>query len=112
MAKGTHAAGGTFNDHELSDPHPPDQVRRAVLGGELLSVGTDSLESSQAEQQSSESEKASLQSPAQTTDSPSNPTGTAEDFTAPTTVTSGRKAKASRSGRASTRVIPDEDEFD
>lgn len=125
MAKATHSQEiitGTpesFTDHELSDPNPPVTITRAVLGGELQSVGTDSSEPSNVETQSDKSENPDPQSPAQTTENPSGQSGKEEsDSTAHTTGGSGRRTTQPRSGKraaptrkAAVRTIPDDDDF-
>lgn len=111
MAKATHANGPTFSDHELSDPTPPYAIQRAMLGvvperepveeeGELVSVGTDSSESSSSEHKSSRATKQSPQEPAPSTENPSDPTATVpEGSSANSTGSAGRATTPRRSGK-------------
>lgn len=77
MAKVTHAqevstgTSDSYTEHELSDPHAPDQIRvtRAVIGGESESVGDNSKQSSASEESESDSQRQPRREPAQTTDS-------------------------------------------
>lgn len=93
MAKSTKAqevATGTsdsYTEHEKADEHPPLKVTRAVLGGDHMpervggdspSVGMDSSEFSENEQQSSEHEKILLPEHVRTTESPYDQTVTGD----------------------------------
>lgn len=84
MAKSTSSRGATFTQHELSDPTPPPRVRRAMLGGDPKSVGTDYSEPSLSESRSSAREKLNPQGPVRTTESLSDRTDQ-EDSTANST---------------------------
>lgn len=126
MAKNTHAqeaATGTsdsFTEHELSDPVPPIQVTRAVLGGELLSVGNNSEASTEKQSKTNESENQPPRQPAQTTENPSNQPGKETGSNATLTGGSGHSKPARQSGRKATpakkanvrTTDPDFDEFD
>lgn len=91
MAKSTHSqevltgTSDSFTEHEITDPNPPYQVQRAMLGdlivreGDEELVGMDSLESSLSKPQSSEHSKANHQEPALTTESLSGQTETAQE---------------------------------
>lgn len=75
MSKSTKASGATFTDYELADPRPPEtvvRVTRAMLGGEPQSVGMNSSQSSQSEQQPSGEPNSTLRQPAPMTENPSN----------------------------------------
>lgn len=97
MAKGTHAQGATFSEHELSDPEPPSgheetfRVQRAMLGGELQSAGTPYSESSESELSSSGLSTASPQELAQTTGSLSSQLEEGEGSSAAMTGGDGQK---------------------
>lgn len=115
MAKTTKAQGPSFSDDELSDPHPPVQVKRAILGqnpeelqrGELTesegiersdesSVGTVSSQPSSSGTRSSEQTKQTRQEHARTTESRSGPLET-EDSTALLTGGHGQRTQQPQS---------------
>lgn len=125
MAKATHSqeiltgTADSFTEHELNDPSPPVVVRRAMLGGDPKSVGTDSSESLNRETQSDKSENQDLPSPAQTTENRSGQTEQESDSSARSTGGGGRKTTPQRSGkrapvtrRASSRAVDEDDDFD
>lgn len=132
MAKSTHSqeiltgTSDSFTDHEMSDPHPPYVVRRAMLGvlkeGGESSLGTTYSEPSSDETQSDKTLNPDLQEPAQTTENPSDQTEK-EDSGAPLMGGHGRRMEDPQSARkgtrktparrASSRAVPtDDDDFD
>lgn len=82
MAKSTRANGPTYTEHELSDPHPPVTIRRAMLGRDNWPVqedGGDSSASSEKINPSGEPNKQPDQPPVPSAANPSNLDGTASD---------------------------------
>lgn len=113
MAKATRHSGPSYTEHELSDPNPPPQIQRAMLGDDLQSVGTDLSESSESESPLETGSNQAPQEPAHTTENPSDQTER-EGTDADTTDTGGRsssKATATRTSRkkAQTRAVDDDD---
>src|SRR5262249_14796782 len=114
MAKGTHASGASFTEHELSDPHPPPvMIKRAMLGvvpesesdvdggSEEQSVGMDSSEFSSTERKRNTRSTRSRREPVQTTETLSDQTDTDKvDSSAPSTDGGGQRTRPRRSGRA------------
>lgn len=84
MAKNTRAqevstgTSDSYTEHEKSDTNPPPRVQRAMLGGDSPSVGMDSSEFSENEQQSNEHGKTLLPDHVRTTESPYDQTVTGD----------------------------------
>lgn len=128
MAKATRSqevltgTSDSYTEHELTDPNPPVVVTRAVLGGELLSVGNNSEVSTEKQSTISDEENQFLQSPAPTTDNPSSQPEEETDSNVTSTVGNGQSEPAKQSAKrtparkttarkANTRTLSEEDEF-
>jgi hypothetical protein len=122
MAKSTRAVGASFTEEELSDPVTPAVIQRAMLGGDVQSLGDSSKPSSQSEEESKPVQQEGPPSPVHTTENPSGQNKETEqpDSTAsstggsgPKTGTASRKRPAGRGTRnASSRSTDDFDDFD
>lgn len=105
MAKATRAQevstgdSTSFTKHELSDPKPPVVVTRAVLGGELLSVGSNSEASSGSNRKPSDETTQAPQAPAPTMASHSPQRETETDSDATSTVGVGLSSPAKQSSK-------------
>lgn len=102
MAKTTHG-GPSYNEHELSDPHPPEEMirhlsERYTVGDERLLVGANSRPSGQSESWSSDGETRDPQLPAHTTENPSEKLPEEEtNSTAPLTAGNGQTTEERQS---------------
>lgn len=70
MAKSTKHSGPSFTEDELSDVERPYVIKRAMLGGEGPSVGSNSEASTESESDPKSLPNRSPQQPAQTTENP------------------------------------------
>lgn len=132
MAKNTHSqevltgTSDSFTNHEITDPNPPYQIQRAMLGelvereGDEQLAGMDYLESSENEPKLSGHSKATPRGLARTMENPSDQTDRdQEGSSAPSMGGAGLGTARPRSGRktqtrsrANVRATgDDEDEF-